>query len=54
MKAGIILNLFALRALRALGYQPAADVYQQSVVEEECTATARSPACSVAIAPMPP
>ena len=37
MKAGIILNLFALRALRALGYQPAADVYQQSVVEEECT-----------------
>ena len=37
MKAGIILNLYALRALRALGYQPAADVYQQSVVEEECT-----------------
>jgi len=37
MKAGIILNLFALRALRALGWQPAADVYQQSVVEEECT-----------------
>src|SRR6266508_3863233 len=37
MKAGIILNLFALRALRALGYVPAADVYQQSVVEEECT-----------------
>ena len=37
MKAGIILNLFALRALRALGYQPASDVYQQSVVEEECT-----------------
>ena len=37
MKAGIILNLFALRALRSLGYQPAADVYQQSVVEEECT-----------------
>jgi acetylornithine deacetylase len=37
MKAGLILNLFALRALRALGWQPAADVYQQSVVEEECT-----------------
>src|SRR5260221_5135926 len=37
MKAGIILNLFALRALRVLGWQPAADVYQQSVVEEECT-----------------
>ena len=26
-----------LRALRALGFEPAADVYQQSVVEEECT-----------------
>jgi acetylornithine deacetylase len=37
MKAGLILNLFALRALRALGWRPAADVYQQSVVEEECT-----------------
>jgi acetylornithine deacetylase len=37
MKAGLILNVFALRALRALGYMPAADVYQQSVVEEECT-----------------
>ncbi|MBS0520759.1 MAG: ArgE/DapE family deacylase [Proteobacteria bacterium] len=37
MKAGIILNLFAMRALRGLGWEPAADVYQQSVVEEECT-----------------
>ena len=37
MKAGLILNVFALRALRALGWKPAADVYQQSVVEEECT-----------------
>lgn len=37
MKAGIILNLYALRALRSLGYVPAADIYQQSVVEEECT-----------------
>ncbi|MBM3643162.1 MAG: ArgE/DapE family deacylase [Alphaproteobacteria bacterium] len=37
MKAGLILNLFALRALRGLGYRPAADVFQQSVVEEECT-----------------
>jgi acetylornithine deacetylase len=37
MKAGLILNLYALRALRSLGYRPAADVYQQSVVEEECT-----------------
>lgn len=37
MKAGLILNVFALRALRSLGWRPAADVYQQSVVEEECT-----------------
>ena len=37
MKAGIILNLYAMRALRGLGYRPAADLYQQSVVEEECT-----------------
>ena len=37
MKAGLILNVFALRALRSLGWMPAADVYQQSVVEEECT-----------------
>jgi acetylornithine deacetylase len=37
MKAGLILNLYALRALRRLGFRPAADVYQQSVVEEECT-----------------
>jgi acetylornithine deacetylase len=56
MKAGLILNLYALRALRALGYQPAADVYQQSVVEEECTgngtlqcllAGARADACVI-------
>ena len=37
MKAGLILNIFALRALQSLGWRPAADVYQQSVVEEECT-----------------
>ena len=37
MKAGLIGNVFALRALAALGFKPAADVYQQSVVEEECT-----------------
>jgi acetylornithine deacetylase len=37
MKAGIAANLFALDALRRLGYQPAARVHVQSVVEEECT-----------------
>lgn len=37
MKAGLSASLFALKALRHLGLQPAADVYLQSVVEEECT-----------------
>lgn len=37
MKAGIAANLFALDALRSIGYQPAATVYVQSVTEEECT-----------------
>lgn len=37
MKAGIVSNLFALDALRHIGMAPAADVYFQSVVEEECT-----------------
>ncbi len=37
MKAGLVANLFALDALAGIGYQPAADVYFQSVVEEECT-----------------
>lgn len=37
MKAGIASNLYALDALKTLGYQPAADVFFQSVVEEECT-----------------
>lgn len=37
MKAGLVSNLFALDALRALGFAPAGDVYYQSVVEEECT-----------------
>lgn len=37
MKAGIAANLFALDALRRLGYQPAAKVHFQTVVEEECT-----------------
>ena len=37
MKAGIAANIYALDALRRLGYQPAATVHVQSVVEEECT-----------------
>ncbi len=37
MKAGLASNLFALDALAACGFGPAADVFVQSVVEEECT-----------------
>jgi acetylornithine deacetylase len=37
MKAGHAANLFALKALRRIGLQPAATVYVQSVVEEEST-----------------
>lgn len=37
MKAGLVANIHALDALRQLGYQPAATVHLQSVVEEECT-----------------
>lgn len=37
MKAGLVANLFALEGLKRLGYRPAADVFVQSVVEEECT-----------------
>jgi len=37
MKNGIAANLYAVEALKAVGYQPAATLYQQSVIEEECT-----------------
>ena len=37
MKAGIVAYTLAFKALRNLGYAPAAPVYLQSVVEEECT-----------------
>jgi acetylornithine deacetylase len=37
MKAGIASYVTAFRALRALGFQPAAPLFLQSVVEEECT-----------------
>ncbi len=37
MKAGVSAMVFALGALRHLGYGPASDVYLQTVTEEECT-----------------
>ncbi|HZZ02707.1 ArgE/DapE family deacylase, partial [Paraburkholderia sp.] len=37
MKAGLVANLFAFDAVRTAGYAPAAPIYFQSVVEEECT-----------------
>lgn len=37
MKAGIAAYIAAFAALRRMGYQPAAPVFFQSVVEEECT-----------------
>jgi len=37
MKAGLASNLFAIDALRHIGFAPAGDVFFQSVVEEECT-----------------
>ena len=37
MKAGIAECVYALDALKRLGYAPAADVHIQSVIEEECT-----------------
>ncbi len=37
MKAGLAAAIGALDALRDLGLEPAADVYLQSVIEEECT-----------------
>ncbi len=37
MKSGIVCFILAFKALRDLGLQPAAPVYLQSVVEEECT-----------------
>lgn len=37
MKAGLAANLFAFDALREVGLKPAAPIYFQSVVEEECT-----------------
>ncbi len=37
MKAGLVSNLFAFKALQLAGLQPAAPVQLQAVIEEECT-----------------
>lgn len=37
MKAGIVAYTMAFKALQKLGFEPAAPVYMQSVIEEECT-----------------
>ncbi len=37
MKAGLAANIFALDAVRAAGFEPAATVHVQSVIEEEST-----------------
>src|SRR5262249_11821875 len=37
MKGGLVAALAAFDAVDRLGYRPAADVYLQSVIEEECT-----------------
>ena len=37
MKAGLVSCLYAFDALVAAGYRPAANVFEQSVIEEECT-----------------
>ncbi|WP_322013063.1 ArgE/DapE family deacylase [Paraburkholderia sp. J12] len=37
MKAGIVAYTMAFKVLRDMGYEPAAPVYLQSVIEEECT-----------------
>ena len=37
IKCGVAANLFAIAALKTAGVMPAADVYLQTVIEEECT-----------------
>jgi len=37
MKAGLVGAVFALEGLKRAGFRPAADVFVQSVIEEECT-----------------
>ena len=45
MKAGIAAYVTAFRALKSIGLQPAAPVFMQSVVEEECTGNAVGSSC---------
>ena len=42
MKAGVSAMVFALAALRHLGYAPGSDVYVETVTEEECTGQRRA------------
>jgi acetylornithine deacetylase len=37
MKAGVVAYIIAMKALKVMGLEPAAEVFLQSVVEEECT-----------------
>jgi len=37
MKAGLAANIYAMEALKSIGYTPAGRVHLQSVTEEECT-----------------
>ena len=37
MKCGVAANLLAIAALKTAGVMPAADVYLQTVIEQECT-----------------
>jgi acetylornithine deacetylase len=59
MKAGLVSCLFAYKALKRAGYEPTADVFIQSVIEEECTGNgalaclARGYHADVAIIPEP-
>jgi len=46
MKAGVVAYYMAFKALQRLGYAPAADVYLQAVVEEECTGNGALACCA--------
>lgn len=46
MKAGLVAALFALDAVRAAGFEPAATVHLQSVIEEESTGLGALSACA--------
>jgi acetylornithine deacetylase len=48
MKAGVVANLFALKALKKAGIQPGGDVMLQSVVEEEAGGGGGTLACLMA------